>query len=172
VSSSAEPQATPPRSRALAAGSAVAFAIGSVGLIGALSVDFVSVLGRHAGLPLVGSIEIVQLFVVLAASASLVGATLARVHASVAVLTERLPPSIQRGLGQFGALCGAAFFAALLAGGVWLIADTWRLDEKGELLGLPILPLRLVWAAACALTAALFLVQAFRPPPERPPHVP
>ena len=54
----------------------VAFVVGSMGLLGAMSADALAVLGRHVGLPLLGSIEIVQACVVLVASAAMIGATL------------------------------------------------------------------------------------------------
>lgn len=147
-------------------GARVAFAMGAVGLLGAMATDAVSVLGRHLGRPFVGSIEIVQACVVLSASSALVGATLAGGHAAVHVLTERLPAGLSDILARIGSLIGAALFAALAVGGGWLIVDVWSLDERGDLLGLPIVPLRIVWLFACGLTSILFVAEAVR---SRPP---
>lgn len=152
-------------------GPRAAFAIGAVGLLGAMATDVVSVAGRHLGVPLVGSIEVVQALVVLSASGALVGSTLAGAHAAVHVLTEHLPDGPRGALARFGSLLGAALFAALAGGGGWLIADVWALDERGELLGVPIVPLRFIWLASCTLTAVLFLAEAFgRRPPEASAH--
>lgn len=140
-----------------------AFAAGSVALLGAMAIDFASVVGRHIGFPFLGSIELVQVCVVVAASAALVGGTLSGAHAAVHVLTERMPPAHQLFWVRFGALLGTLFFAALVVGGAWLAADTWPGDERSDLLKLPFFPFRVVWCLATSLTAALFAVQIFRP---------
>lgn len=148
---------------------AAALTAGGLALLGAGVVDLASVAGRHLGRPLIGAIEVVQALVVVAASISLVAATLARVHAAVHVLTERAPVGVQRALARFGALLGAAFFLALFAGSVWLLADVWGSDERSDLLGLPIVPLRVLWCLAALATAAFFLVQAFTGKPDTAP---
>lgn len=140
-----------------------AFAAGAIGLLGAMAIDFTSVVGRHLGFPLLGSIELVQLCVVVAASAALVGGTLSGAHAAVHVLTERMPVAHQRFWARFAAALGALFFAALAIGGAWLASDTWPGDERSELLQLPFFPFRVIWCAATALTACLFVVQIVRP---------
>lgn len=144
---------------------AVCFALGGVGLFAAMAVDFLSVVGRHVGLPFAGAIEIVQVCVVIAASAALVGATLAGTHAAVHVITERLPAGPRRVLARLAALLATAFFAGLAIGGLWLLSDTLPGDERTDLLHLPLAPLRLLWCAACAAAALLFLIQVFRPKP-------
>lgn len=156
--------------KALSLGVSVAFLVGAAGLVAAMVLDFANVVGRHVGLPLIGGIELVQVGVVLAASASLVGATLARAHAAVHVLTERMSLAWRLRLARVAGLFGVAFFAALFAGGAWMLADTWRGDERTELLGLPLAPFRILWCAACALTAILFLFEAIRPKPPTGPH--
>ena len=140
-----------------------AFGAGAVALLLAMAIDFASVVGRHLGFPFLGSIELVQLCVVVAASAALVGGTLSGAHAAVHVLTERMPVAHQLFWARFGALLGTLFFAALAVGGAWLASDTWPGDERSELLQLPFFPFRVVWCAATALTAALFAVQIVRP---------
>lgn len=142
---------------------AACFAIGGIGLFVAMAVDFLSVVGRHTGLPFAGAIEIVQVCVVIATSAALVGATLAGIHAAVHVITERLPPGPRLVLARFAALLSTLFFSGLAVGGFWLLTDTLPGDERTDLLHLPLAPLRVLWCTACAVAALLFLVQAFRP---------
>lgn len=144
---------------------AVCFALGGVGLFAAMAVDFLSVVGRHIGLPFAGAIEIVQVCVVIAASAALVGATLAGTHAAVHVITERLPAGPRRILARLAALLATLFFAGLALGGLWLLSDTLPGDERTDLLHLPLAPLRILWCGACAAAALLFLIQVFRPKP-------
>lgn len=140
-----------------------AFGAGAVALLGAMAVDFASVVGRHLGLPFLGSIELVQVCVVTAASAALVGGTLSGAHAAVHVLTERMPVAHQRFWARFGAVLGTLFFAALAFGGAWLAADTFPGDERTDLLQLPFFPFRVIWCAATGLTACLFAIQIARP---------
>src|SRR5688572_28580413 len=68
----------------------VAIAIGAAGLIGAAATDSIAVLGRHAGFGFLVSIELSQVFVCLAASGSIVVATLSATHATVYMVTDRL----------------------------------------------------------------------------------
>jgi TRAP-type C4-dicarboxylate transport system permease small subunit len=120
----------------------IAFFIGSLALMLAMSTDAIAVLGRHLGWPLLGSIEIVQACIVLAAAAAMVMATLHDAHARVHVLTERLPASWQRRL--------------------WLLGELWRGHEETELLHIPVRWLRLFWLCAALLIAGLFVVRAVR----------
>ena len=143
---------------------------GGVALLAGGAVDFVSVIGRHIGRPFLGSIEIVQLCVVVAASTSLLAATLGRAHATVHVLVERLPVAARRQVARMGALLGAVLFALFFAGSAWVLTDVWGGDERTDLLGLPILPFHIVWCVAAAATAVVFVAQAVRPKVEEGPH--
>src|SRR5262245_50415190 len=95
------------------------FLAGSAGLLLAMGLDTAAVLGRVLGRPLLGSIELIQACVVIAASSALVGATLAGSHASVHVITERLAPLRRRALRRFSQLLCALFFAWLLGASIW-----------------------------------------------------
>ena len=84
----ADSSAPPPAGgRVLTALGTVSFVLGSIGLLGAMSIDALAVLGRHLGLPLLGSIELVQACVVLMGSSALVGTTVRHGHASVQLIT-------------------------------------------------------------------------------------
>lgn len=139
----------------------VSFWAGSAGLLGAMLIDATAVLGRHLGVPLLGSIELVEACIVWMASASLVGTTLERGHASVHILTERLSPAPKLALRRAADLASALFFALIALGSAWLLFDVWRGDEQSELLHIPIAPLRALWCASVAGVVASFLAQAF-----------
>jgi TRAP-type C4-dicarboxylate transport system permease small subunit len=111
-------------------------------------------------LPLRGSIELVESCIVLMACASLVGTTLERGHASVHLLTERLPPRARRGFAIAANLAGALFFTCLLLGSVLVLVDLWHGAEQTELLGIPIAPLRSLWCATAGAIALTFIAQA------------
>ena len=134
---------------------------GGGALLLAMSVDALAVIGRHAGVPLLGSIEIVQVAVLLAGVAAMLVATLARVHATVHLLAERVPGHGRDVLQRFSLFCAALFFAALLAGSLWIAADLWHAQEESELLRLPYRPLRILTIAAALLVTLVFLRQAF-----------
>jgi TRAP-type C4-dicarboxylate transport system permease small subunit len=143
--------------------SRICFWVGAAGLLIAMAVDALAVVGRHARVPLLGSIEIVQACIVVAASAAMVGATLSRGHAAVHILLERIPFAARRALERFADLMGAVTAALLFAGSIWIVADLWGGHEHTEILRMPVKPLRLFWCASALLMAVLFLVRALAP---------
>lgn len=151
------PVAVPPSHGPLAQ---VAYALGAVGLLGATGADALAVLGRHTGLHLLGSIELVQSAVVLLGCAAMLIATIIRGHASVHIVTDRLALSTRRRLARAAALAGAVLFAILAAGTGWIVAELWHGREETELLHLPIRWLRLLWLAFTVLIALRFLRHA------------
>lgn len=159
MSDPAEPEA--PAKRGLLAN--VLFAIGSIGLIGAMLGDAGAVVGRHIGFPILGSIEIVQSFVVLAASAAILIATQRNEHASVHILTERLGPNTQQILARFASLLGALFFGALAASSIWIAVEMWPGAEETEMVRIPIAALRLFWIACCVGGTLFFLRRVVKP---------
>jgi TRAP-type C4-dicarboxylate transport system permease small subunit len=143
----------------------LALAAGSIALLAAMAADFIGVVGRHLGFTLLGGTEFVQVCVVVAISSALIVATLRGAHASVHILTERLPATVARRLGRVSDLFGALLFALLTAGSFWMLWDTWGLDERTDILGLPLAPARILWTGALAATATVFLIRAFGPHP-------
>jgi TRAP-type transport system small permease protein len=137
------------------------FALGAAGLLLAMAIDALAVSGRLLGRPLLGSIELSQCCVVLFASAALVGTTLQRGHASVHLLTERLPARARRWFQRSSQLLSALFFVALALGSLIVLGDLWRGGETTELLGLPLKPLRLVWCTSALLIVVLFVSESF-----------
>jgi TRAP-type C4-dicarboxylate transport system permease small subunit len=140
----------------------VLVAIGGAALLVAMGVDALAVVGRHAGLPLLGSIEIVQAAVLVSGATALLVATLAGAHARVHLLLNRAAPGARATLERIGAACGAALFLALLAASLWIAVDLWSGQEESELLRLPYRPLRLFTIAAAAAIAVTFLAEALR----------
>lgn len=140
----------------------LAFAIGSLGLLGAMAVDFAAVIGRRSGVPLLGSTELSELCIVCMASASLLGVTLDRGHASVHLLTERLSPGPKLAFARASDLLAAVFFAFILGGSALLVFDLWHGSEQSELLQLPIMPLRVIWCASLIGIVICFVGRVFR----------
>ena len=110
---------------------------GGMALLAATGIDAVAVAGRHLGLPVRGSIELVQVAVLVAGALALLVATLERAHARVHLLADRMGTRAKDRLERASALLGALFFAALLAGAAWIMADLWGGHEVSEVIGVP-----------------------------------
>ena len=145
------------------------FVTGSAALLAAMATDFVAVVCRHLHVSFIGAIEIIQACVVLAISAGVIAVTLTHGHAAVHLVTERLSPRWRGRLERVSCGLGFLSFGALAIGQAWLFSDTRNWDERSDLLGLPIWPLRLVWAASLTVAALLFLARAVRRAGEGPP---
>src|SRR5690606_16773026 len=63
---------------------------GGVALLFATVIDTIAVIGRHIGLPLAGSIELMQAAVLVSGAVGLLVATIEQSHARVHLLVERL----------------------------------------------------------------------------------
>jgi TRAP-type C4-dicarboxylate transport system permease small subunit len=137
------------------------FYVGAAGLLFAIGADALAVLGRHLGIPLLGSIELMQAAILLASSAAIVLATVAKKHAVVHLLIDRLSPRRRSVMERVHALLGAIFFAALAIGSVWIALDLRNGHEQSELLRIPFAPLRILSIVAVLAVTAIYLVRAF-----------
>ena len=145
--------------------SLVCFWVGAIGLLIAMTVDALAVVGRHIKSPFLGSIEIVQACIVVAASAAMVGCTVSRGHAAVHILLERISPAAKGWLERFADLLGALTTGLLFFGSIWIVADLWNGHEHTELLKMPLAPLRLFWCGSALLMTVLFLARVFAAKP-------
>jgi TRAP-type C4-dicarboxylate transport system permease small subunit len=138
------------------------FYIGSGGLVLAMAVETIAVLGRHAGIPLLGALEIIQACILLMASTAMLSATMNQGHATVTLLTSRVGDGTRRMLRALANLLSALFFISLTAGVLWLAVDTWSDHEQSELLHIPFRPLRIVSLVAGSAIALIFLRDMWR----------
>lgn len=135
---------------------------GGIALFAAMTIDAIAVIGRHVGLPLLGSIELVQAAVLVSGSIALLVATLAFAHARVHFLVERLPLRLADALHRAGVLLAALLCAALCYASFVIAQDLWLGFEESELLHVPYRPLRVLVVAVLATLTVLFAVQALR----------
>lgn len=134
---------------------------GGAALLAATMVDTLAVIGRNIGLPMVGSIELVQAAVLVSGIVGLIFATAGDEHAQVRILTDRFRRG--RALADaIGPLATALFFAALLTGSIWLALDLWDGHERSEVLGVPWSALRLIANAGLAACIVVALSRLFR----------
>jgi TRAP-type C4-dicarboxylate transport system permease small subunit len=136
--------------------------LGAVSLFGAMAADGVAVLGRHAGFALLGSIEIFQAMLVVALSCAILLASVMERHAAVDLLLGRVSAPARRHLTSIGKVSLAVTFGLLSLGSACVAYDLWGTHEMTEVLGVPLLPLRLVWVAASGLAALYFAGSFFR----------
>lgn len=139
-----------------------AYLLGGIGLLGATATDALAVAGRHTGLHLLGSIELVQAMVVLLGTSAMLIATLAGGHASVHIVTERLHPARAALLARIAAGVSGLVFLLIAAGSAIVAADLWAGFEETELLHLPLRWLRLLWILFALLIAGAFFRTALR----------
>ncbi|MFC4313174.1 TRAP transporter small permease [Steroidobacter flavus] len=133
------------------------FYIGAGGLVLAMAVEALAVLGRHAGIPLLGAMEIIQASILLMASTAMLSATLNKGHATVTLLTTRVGERARGYLHAFANLMSALFFVGLATGVLWLAVEAWNDHEQSELLHIPFRPLRIVSLIAAVAIALVFL---------------
>ena len=130
--------------------------IGGVPLLAAMIIEFVSVIGRNLGMPILGTIELVQAAVLLSSTTAIVIATLSRSHAKVRLLLSRTRGRSNKVLKFFNAVGGTIFFLSLMIGSFWIMVDMWNAAERSELLGVPWVPLRCYATAGMLVTAFLY----------------
>jgi TRAP-type C4-dicarboxylate transport system permease small subunit len=131
--------------------------VGGGALLVAMAADTLAMLGRHLQLPLLGSIEIVQAAVLVAASGALLLATICQSHARVHLLLRRMPDGLRARFGSAHFIAAIVLMLALLAGSAWIARDLWSGHEESELLRIPWMPLRIIVVLLLAgLVAVLF----------------
>ena len=133
------------------------FYLGATALLFAMATDTIAVLGRHLGLPLWGSIEMVQAAILIASSSAILSATLARKHVKVRILMDRLKGLPRVWLQRIQAGLSALFFCALTAGSVWIFLDLRNGYEESEVLHIPYAPLRIICIISMLVVMLSFL---------------
>jgi len=120
------------------------FYLGAAALLFAMAVEAIAVLGRHIGVPLWGSIELVQVGILVASSIAILSASLAKMHARVRILMDRVTGSSRMWLQRIQALFCALFFCGLAVGSIWIFLDLREGYEESEVLHIPYAPFRVL----------------------------
>ncbi|OYX47706.1 MAG: hypothetical protein B7Y87_00180 [Sphingomonadales bacterium 32-64-22] len=118
--------------------------IGGFALLAATAVDTLAVIGRHVGLPIPGSIEMMQAIVLVSGIVAILVATIESRHARVKLVVNRLPPHLRVLADRLSDLLTFLFIAALLVGSGWIAWDLRDAHEQSELLGIPWMALRII----------------------------
>jgi TRAP-type transport system small permease protein len=139
------------------------FWIGAAALLIVTAVDAAAVLGRHIGLPFLGSLELVQAAILLASTASLVSATAVNRHACARLILDRVPEGVRGWMQRVNALMSLLFFLLLAAGQCWIASDLWHAHEDSDVLHIPFAPLRLICIAGVLMAGLIMSCRMIRP---------
>jgi TRAP-type C4-dicarboxylate transport system permease small subunit len=133
-------------------GKRIAVLIGGLALLSATAIDTLAVIGRHAGAPVHGSIELMQAAVLVSGAVAILISTVDMAHARVRLLVARLSPRQRIWADRFSDFLTLIFYLCLLAGTGWIAWDLRAAHEQSELLGIPWMALRIA-AGLCLLAA-------------------
>lgn len=131
---------------------------GGIALLMAAMIDTVAVLARNLATSLHGSIELIQVAILIAGALALVIAVANCTYARVHLMTDRLSGPAKIWMDRLAFATVAAFFVFLLAGSAWIAADLWHGQELSEVMGVPWCLLRL-FANLCFFIAIVVLVR-------------
>lgn len=135
--------------------------LGIVALAAMIVLITVSVIGRHIKIPVPGSVEIVEMLIVIVASTGILFSTVHKSHAAAKLFVERLPKNIANVFERIGYFIGAFLMVIITLGSLGLLFDVWSLHEETHLLKIPIVPFRLFFIACTAMTAIVLIVYIF-----------
>ena len=135
---------------------------GGLALLAATAIDTFAVIGRHVGLPVPGSIEMMQAVVRVSGVIAMLVATIENAHARVELVVDRLSPARRAVADRLSNLLTLLFFAALLAGSSWIAWDLRGAYEQSELLGIPWLALRVIAGLVLLATCAVLALRVIR----------
>lgn len=141
----------------------IAIWTGGSALLLAAATDTAAVIARNLSVSIHGSIELIQVAVLVAGALGIVISLATRTHARVHVLTDRLSAAGKTAMQRFAALAVAAFLACLLAGSSWIAIDLWHGHELSEVVGVPWRWMRLFANACLAVGILILLHQIWRP---------
>ena len=135
---------------------------GGLALLAATAIDTFAVIGRHVGLPIPGSIEMMQAVVLVSGVIAMLVATIENAHARVKLVVDRLSPARRAVADRLSNLLTLLFFAALLAGSSWIAWDLRDAYEQSELLGIPWLALRVIAGLVLLATCVVLALRVIR----------
>ena len=141
----------------------VAIWTGGLALLAAALIDTGAVLARNFATSIHGSIELIQLAVLIAGALALAVAVASHTYAQVHLVTDRLSESGKRWLDRVAAVAVALFFLCLLAGSAWIASDLWGGHELSEVMGVPWRWMRLFAILCFAVAIAILLHQIWKP---------
>lgn len=140
------------------------------GVLGAMTlVVVINVVGRFLlNQPLSGTIELVELMIVIVTFIAIPYTAVKRGHVRVGVVISRLSRRAQAILGSIGFFLSAGIFAVITyQGGVVAMSYAQNLSRTTDILFIPFAPFKFVMVLGCLLLCLKLLEHVFHPiPPE------
>lgn len=128
-------------------------------------ITLADVIGRRFGLPIVGVVDLVQLFVMVGAWFVIPYAFLVGAHVSVDIVVNRLPPYLGAATRALAAILAVAIVSLMLRQGYAAFQTQLLFGDKSQQLGIPIIwywiPL-LLGLGVSVVAALITLVHAVR----------
>ena len=137
--------------------------VGGIALLIAAMIDTVSVLARNLATSLHGSIELIQVAILIAGALGLVVAVSNCTYARVHLMTDRLSGPARVWMDRLAFATVAIFFLCLLAGSLWIAADLWNGHELSEVVGVPWWLLRLFANLCFCIAIGVLVRHCWRP---------
>ena len=138
--------------------------VGGVFLIIGMLLLISNILGRFVHFVIPGSFELFEMVMAIPVSFALVHAALKKAHVVVNLVISRFPPKLGAAAELLVSLLSLAIWALIAWGGAHLAYEN-GLEETTEILGIPYLPIRIVWLFCLVLfclTYILDISRAFR----------
>lgn len=133
--------------------------VGIAGLVVLMLVTVVNVIVRMFGSTIIGAYELSGLMLALAASSAIVYRALKAGHLMVDILFAKLPQGTRKAVRILTAFISFVATGFLAGATVRWIAEE-GFAEKSEVLGVPVLPFKCVWAFGLSLLCIVFLLNA------------
>ena len=133
---------------------------GAVVLAVVMLMTFFDVVGRELlNAPIVGTVDMTELYMGLIVYLGIGATTYSGAHISVDIVTQRLPARLRRVLGLFSQIVCAAL-AGLICWQLWIIAgETVDYNDVTRVWEMPIYPVVYGMAAASVLMVVAFVLQ-------------
>lgn len=144
-----------------------ALATGGVALLLLAVLQVASVLARVLGGVVPASSELALGLVIVMVATALVAATAHGSHPQVRAILQKLSPRVRQTAMLATGLLAIAYWALLFWHGWILTWDNAAVGERTEILGLSVIPFRIVWLAGLA-SMVILLVLRLRAPPDAP----
>ena len=138
--------------------------VGGIFLIAAMLLLMANIFGRFTHTVIPGSYEIFELVMAIPIAFALVHAALQKAHVTVLLVVSRFPPRLGAAAEILVSLLSLAIWALITWGSARLAYEN-GLAETTDVLGIPYLPVRVVWVFCLflfCLTYVLDLSQAVR----------
>lgn len=138
-------------------------AVGAFFLLVIMCMTVLNILYRlFFGKVILGNYELTELMIVVTAGFSMIYAVASSSNVVVKILTARMSPRILKTVGRIIALCGVAVWGLISYGTIWLMYRKGFNEGQTELLEIPMLPLKWIWAFSLVMITLFYLTELFK----------